>query len=159
MATTVRPTDFHVATFYTEGPPHDKGLSLRLSFELLRTAFEPWCASFHGYSVRRIRALSLRDGTPGRLYAKEFSPVSGHLNYPNTGYNTIGFGAFKPFIVLHVLEQLAVGDYLYFTDCNVLKHWNLQAFPNLAAITTRWLLAAYGHEDVASARSAARSAR
>ena len=42
----------------------------------------------------------LADGTRGAEYAREYSKVSGHLNYPNTGYNTIGFGAFKPFIVL-----------------------------------------------------------
>lgn len=143
---------FHVATFYSEGPPHDKGLSLHRSYELLKAAFEPWCASFNGYSVRRVRSLQLADGTPGHMYAREFSKVSGHLNYPNTGYNTIGFGAFKPFIVLHMLERMAAGDYLYFSDCNVLKHWNLQAFPNLAFDTTRWLLDAYGHEDVAMPR-------
>ena len=151
-ASASRYAHFHVATFYTEGPPHDKGLSLIPSYLLLKAAFEPWCASFDAYSVRRIRGEKLRDGTPGHLFAKEFSKVAGYLNYPNTGYNTIGFGAFKPFIILHVLERLSEGEYLYFTDCNVLKHWNLQAFPNLAAQTTKWLLAAYGHEDVAMPR-------
>ena len=151
-AATGPPTEFHCATFYTEGPPHDKGLSLRPSVRILHAAFKPWCARFHSYSVRRVRSAQLRDGTPGSSYAREYSPVSGHLNYPNTGYNTIGFGAFKPFIILHVLERIAPGAYLYFSDCNVYKHWNLQAFPNLAEETTRWLLEAYGHEDVAMPR-------
>ena len=48
--------------------------------------------------------------------------------------------------------HVGAGEYLYFSDCNVLKHWNLQAFPNLAFETTRWLLEAYGHEDVAMPR-------
>ena len=31
----------------------------------------------------------------------------GHWTSHDTGYNTVGFGAFKPFIVLHVLERMA----------------------------------------------------
>ena len=71
---------FHVATFYSEGPPHDKGLALSRSFQLLKEAFLPFCKSFHGYSVRRIRSLVLADGTRGADYSREYSKVSGHLN-------------------------------------------------------------------------------
>ena len=71
---------FHVATFYSEGPPNDKGLALRRSFLLLKAAFEPHCSSFHGYSVQRVRSLVLADGTRGSDYAREYSKVSGHLN-------------------------------------------------------------------------------
>ena len=145
--------DFHVATFYSEGPPHDKGLALRQPYELLRSAFKGWCRRFHGYSLRRVRKLVLHDGTAGAVYTKEFSSVAGYLRYPNTGYNAIGFGAFKPFIVLHLLEQvLRPGQLLLFMDCNVLKHWNLAAYPQLAAETTRWFLDVHGNEGVAQPR-------
>ena len=95
---------FHVATVYSEGPPHDKGLSLRAPHNLLRATFSSWCDAFHGYSIRRVRKLQLSDGTRGTTYTKEFSRVAGYLKYPNTGYNAIGFGAFKPFVILHVFE-------------------------------------------------------
>ena len=62
------------------------------------------------------------------------------------------FPSLASYFILHVMEQLAAGDFLFFTDCNVLKHWNLHAFPNLAFETTRWLLEAYGQEDVAMPR-------
>ena len=143
---------FHVATFYSEGPPYDKGLALQRPYELLRSMLSPWCAHFHGYSLRRVRSLVLSDGTRGADFTKEYSAVAGYLRYPNTGYNAIGFGAFKPFIVLHVLERMRRGEVLLFLDCNVQKHWNLGAFPELAAPTTRWLLDAYGHEGAVMPR-------
>lgn len=120
---------FHVATFYSEGAPHDKGIGLTKQYELLQALMSPHCHTFHGYSARRVRAASLGDGTRGALFVREYSGVVGSLNYPNTGYNTIGFGAFKPFIILHVLERLADSDALLFMDCNVLKHWNLGGYP------------------------------
>lgn len=135
---------FEVATFYSEGPPHDKGLPLTRQRDVLRALMAPHCRRFHSYSARRIRSLTLRDGTRGALFAREYSRAAGSLRYPNTGYNTIGFGAFKPFVILHVLERLADGEALLFMDCNVFKHWNLGALPHLAAETTRWVLARYG---------------
>lgn len=143
---------FHVASFFSEGPPHDKGLPVRAQYEHLREAFIHWCDGWHGYSPRRLRTSVLVDGTRGADYVREYSAVAGYLNYPNTGYNAIGFGAFKPFIVLHVLERLKLGDTLLFMDCNVFKHWNLVAFPEVAAQTTRWLIDTHGHEDVAMPR-------
>ena len=97
---------FHVATFYSEGPPHDKGLALRAQRDYLADAFRGHCDRFHSYSARRVRRLALKDGTRGADYVKEYSAVAGYLKYPNTGYNTIGFGAFKPFIILHVLVTI-----------------------------------------------------
>ena len=143
---------FHVATFYSEGPPHDKGLPLRRPFELLRAAFHGHCQSFHGYSLRRVRKAVLQDGTRGSDYTKEYSKVAGYLKYPNTGYNAIGFGAFKPFIILHVLERLEPRALLLFMDTNVLKHWNLAAYAPLAGGTTAWFLDTYGREGVAMPR-------
>lgn len=159
---------FHVATFYSEGEPFDKGLALTKQHEHLKNAFQGHCSQFHSYSARRVRRLRLRDGTAGANYVKEYSAVAGYLKYPNTGYNTIGFGAFKPFIILHVLESLEMwrreydGDpekrrrgtdaNLLFMDCNVLKHWNLVAYAPLAAQTTSWLLKYYGAEGVAMPR-------
>ena len=74
------------------------------------------------------------------------------LPQPNTGYNTIGFGAFKPFIILHVLQRLTPNAHLLFLDCNVLKHWNLAAYAPLAGATTAWLLRVAGREGVAMPR-------
>lgn len=161
-------TDFHVATFFSEGPPHDRGLALTAQRDHLANAFRGHCTQFHSYSARRVRRLQLRDGTRGKDYVKEYSAVAGYLNYPNTGYNTIGFGAFKPFIILHLLELLERRQLdhrkaslasqhrreatLLFMDCNVLKHWNLAAFAPLAAQTTRWLLDWYGKDGVAMPR-------
>ena len=149
-----------VATFYSEGPPHDKGLALSRQHEHLANAFAGHCHQFHGFSVRQVRGLRLSDGTRGADYVREYSAVAGYLRYPNTGYNTIGFGAFKPFIVLHVLELLreqqrphaTMASNVLFMDCNVLKHWNLAAFAPLAAQTTDWLLRHYGKEGIAMPR-------
>jgi hypothetical protein len=111
---------FHVATSYSEGPPYDHGLPLASSYQILRAAFVNSCEHFHGYSIRQIRSLLLADGvTLGADYTREFSAVAGYLRYPNTGYNTIGFGAFKPFVVLHVLERMLPNEVLLFMDCNV----------------------------------------
>lgn len=155
------PPPLVVATFYSEGPPHDKGLALSRQYQHLANAFAGHCDQFHGFSVRQVRSLHLKDGTRGANYVREYSAVAGYLRYPNTGYNTIGFGAFKPFIILYVLERLQEqgqlgGDLaasnVLFMDCNVLKHWNLAAYAPLAAQTTEWLLRYYGKEGVAMPR-------
>ena len=148
------PSGFEVATFYTEGQPHDKGIAMTSQADVLQALLSPFCARFHRYSARRVRRSRLADGTPGALFAREFSRAAGHLNFPNIGLNTVGFGAFKPFVILHVLERMAIGDVLLFLDCNVHKHWNLGAYPELAARTTRWVLATVGaaHEDVVMPR-------
>ena len=143
---------FHCAAFYSEGAPHDKALELHTQFKILKASIEPHCSQFHGYSARRVRRIALADGTRGADYVREYSKSAGYLNFPNAGYSTVGFGAFKPFVILHVLERMALGDLLFFSDVNVFKHWQLQAFPHLAAETTRWLLDAYGREDVAMPR-------
>ena len=72
---------FHVATFFSEGPPLDKGLPLRRSYELLRANFVGHCHKFHGYSLRQVRAAQLSDGTRGADYTKEYSSVAGYLKY------------------------------------------------------------------------------
>lgn len=142
---------FHVATFYTEGSPNDQGLSLARQASLLRERLTPFCDAFHGYSARRIRESTLADGTSGASAVFAHPPVRGH---PNRGLNTVGWGAFKPFVLLHVAERVAAGTDVLFVDCNLHKHWILGAFPALAARTAHWLLDTAGpqHEDVVMPR-------
>ena len=145
------PRGFHAATFYTEGAPNDLGLSLARQASLLRERLEPFCDAFHGYTARRVRESSLADGTSGAHAVFAHPPVKGH---PNRGLNTVGWGAFKPFVLLHVAERVAVGTDILFVDCNLHKHWFLGAFPALAARTAHWVLDVVGpqHEDVVMPR-------
>ena len=145
---------FHVVTFHTEGPPADRGLSLGRQAEAWRTAFEPE-ATVHVFTARSVRGLFLRDGRSGADAVREYPPVSGH---PNTGLNAVGWGAFKPFVLLYVLEARARrGDTLLYVDSNVWKHFQLGYFASLALETSTWLLAHFGadHGDVVMPRERA----
>ena len=104
------------------------------------------------YSVRRIRGEKLRDGTPGHLFAKEFSKSRWLFELSK---HRLQYDWFRRVQALYhpARARAAVGGrvpLLY--RLQRAQALNLQAFPNLAAQTTKWLLAAYGHEDVAMPR-------
>lgn len=142
---------FHVVSFFTEGRPHDAGLNLRPQHAKLRAELEPYCR-FHGFSARQLRALRLVDGTTGERAVPAYPAVAGH---PNAGLNAVGWGSFKPFVLLAVMERAAPGSVLLYVDSNVDKHWFLGAFGPLLHHTARWLLEVAGHEDVAMPRERA----
>ena len=50
-------------------------------------------------------AASIERQARGKDYVKEYSAVAA-ISTTQTRDNTIGFGAFKPFIILHLLELL-----------------------------------------------------
>jgi hypothetical protein len=138
---------FHVVSVYTQGAPHDRGLPLAEQAAALRSLVAPHCERFHALSVSEVRKLQLSDGTAGAQYTRDFtrSAWAARTELPNPGVASVGFWAYKPFVLLWVLEQLArEGDVALYLDCNLAKHWRLGAFPHLMRVTARWLLESAG---------------
>ena len=108
----------HVVTFYSEGPPHDRGKPLSAHAGVLEAAFAPHVGSFRAYSAREVRTLRLRTGESGADVLAE----SSHPAVKNPGLAALGHMAVKPFLLLHRLEALAPGEWLIFLDVNVLQH-------------------------------------
>lgn len=113
----------HVVTFYTEGPPFDKGLDLKAPAEHLRSLVSPHVDSFTAFCPRTIRDL------PGaERICKEYpgAPLPRNKNAEFLGYFD-----FKPFVMLHVLAQVPAGDLVLFHEANVSKYesYTDQGFP------------------------------
>ena len=108
----------HVVTFYSEGPPHDRGKPLSAHAGVLEAAFAPHVRSFRAYSAREVRTLRLRTGEAGADVLAE----SSHPAVKNPGLAALGHMAVKPFLLLHRLEAIAPEEWLIFLDVNVLQH-------------------------------------
>uniref|UniRef100_A0A7S0IYW6 Uncharacterized protein n=1 Tax=Calcidiscus leptoporus TaxID=127549 RepID=A0A7S0IYW6_9EUKA len=65
----------------------------------------------------------------------------------NNGYGAIGGGAYKPFAILHRLEQLPRGELLLWRDVNCIKHPQLLAGAAHIRQTAEWYLRASGAAD------------
>lgn len=107
-----------IVTFHSEGTPHDEGLSLEPQATALRRIAEDLGVGFEAYTPRRLRELG------AGILVRSF-PDSFKLEL-NPGYHKIGFGAWKPFIILHELSKLNEGDVVFYMDANIIKYPGLR---------------------------------
>jgi hypothetical protein len=107
-----------IVTFHSEGPPHDEGLSLEPQAATLRHIAEELGVGFEAYTPRRLRELGA--GAVVRSYPESFKLEL------NPGYHKIGFGAWKPFIILHELSKRNEGDIVFYMDANIIKYPGLR---------------------------------
>ena len=91
----------HLVTFYSEGPPRDRGIPLGEMAALLEAAFAPHVDSFRAYTPADVRAMSVR----GLAGARVVQPSAVEASM-NTGLSAIGQLAAKPYIILHRLLEL-----------------------------------------------------
>jgi len=131
----------HVVTFHSQGRPHDGGMPLGRVAGIMRAAYEPHVASFTAYTPTFLANLSAA-GVSGRDALRPSERLAHNL-----GLAEIGGGAFKPFAILHRLQQLPAGDLLIFRDVNCLKHPPLLAGAAQIGVTANWLLSAAGTSD------------
>lgn len=94
----------HMITFHTE--------DMRAAAGALRQTFTPYVASFTAWTPQ-----SVRDSGGGHLVR-----TSSHKLLHNKGLNDIGYGAFKPWILLRELDRVTSGAVVVYRDANVFKY-------------------------------------
>jgi hypothetical protein len=114
-------------SFYSEGPPYDKGLPLSTQKDAALQALQGHCASTF-YTPRRLRDL-------GYDYAVKEYADRGCVT-ENPGCERLGFFAWKPLILWLELQAANDGDIVAFHDLNLGKYpvykENLETLPFFA---------------------------
>lgn len=128
----------HVVTFHSEGPPRDGGMPLGRAASVMRAAYEPHVDSFVAFTPTTMSNLTV-DGIKG-----EVALLRKRRFKMNNGYGAIGGGAYKPFAILHRLEQLPRGELVVWRDVNCIKHPQLLAGAARIRTSAEWLLRASG---------------
>jgi hypothetical protein len=121
------PIQFRFVSFYSEGPPYDKGLPLSIQKEGAIKALQGHCmATF--YTPQRLREL-------GYEYAVREYDDRGCVT-ENPGCEKLGFFAWKPLILWLELKAANDGDIVMFHDLNISKYpvyqANLETLPFFA---------------------------
>jgi hypothetical protein len=75
---------------------------------------EPYVDKFYAFNKNDIINLG------GGDFVREFSDK--HILKPNPGLHKIAFGAYKPFILLHLLKDANYNDIIIFRDVNIKKY-------------------------------------
>lgn len=103
-----------IITFHSEGHPHDEGLPLSDGAVELRKLVEGQGFSFDVYTPRRMRELNAEELIKrfDERYALRLNP----------SLHKIGMAAWKPFIMLHALQELNENDILIYSDSNTQKY-------------------------------------
>jgi hypothetical protein len=102
----------HVITFYSQGPPHDTALNLSLEEREFREKIAVHFDSYRAWSHADVMRVAPR-------YVRAFADGSMRNN---PGYEAIGYGAFKPYLMLDALSRIEHGDLLVFHDVNLRKY-------------------------------------
>jgi FkbM family methyltransferase len=89
----------HYITFLSKGEPFDKGLPLGHLKEKLEDAHRPHFDKVTVYTTEDV-PTEFRKEYDERIFETRFNP----------GYHNVGYGAFKPYLILKTLEE---------TDCDV----------------------------------------
>lgn len=105
-------TAVHLITFYTEGKPHDGGLDLRAVLVNFSKFVGMHFSSFRAWSRRKVAEVA-----PHVVQAIPSMPLQ-----LNPGLNAIGYGAFKPWLLLDALKRVGRGEIVMFHDANVKKY-------------------------------------
>jgi hypothetical protein len=133
---------YHMITFFSQGPPHDKGLNLQKAANSLEQKYVNYVDSFTKYSPKVLKNM----GHPLVDYSAEYQPEN------NQGYPATGFGYWRPLIIFLKLQEIENGDILFQQDCNVEKNpqflnlaENVKNFANLALKNRDFFIAHHHH--------------
>jgi len=106
----MQPAAIHLVTFYSQGAPHDGGLPLTQAAQALCDAAAPHVDSCRAFSWAEVAA------EVGAAWDASHAAAS------NPGYHAVGFGAFKPCILLRALAAAQDGEVVVYRDGNVAKY-------------------------------------
>ena len=103
----------HYITFLSKGEPYDKGLPLGHLKEKLEDAHGPHFDRVTVYTTEDV-PTEFRKEYDERIFETRFNP----------GYHNVGYGAFKPYLILKTLEE---------TDCDVVfwRDGNIDKVPSM----------------------------
>lgn len=121
----------NLVAFYSEGPPHDNGLDLSTNKQLFLKKASPHFNNITIYTPSIMRNMKLDK------YVKEHMNTG--LVSMNPGMSKVGFGAWKPKILLLELDKLKDGDILIYRDCNIKKYHTLGYYRDIRNIAQRSL--------------------
>lgn len=125
-------TKIHLSTLYSQGPPHDTGRDLSNAAR----AFSKMYGRVGFDSVRMWTLEEMRRVAPELV--KEYP--SSQRAPRNPGLHTMGFMAFKPFVMLEAFDRMADGDIIVFRDTNVLKYKSYRQDPGHLPSLARFVL-------------------
>lgn len=115
---------FCVASFHTEGQPHDSGRNLAAAAASFRERVEPCCDLFVSHTPRSLSSLSPGSEDLFRDYNEwvESHPERGSVRKFNPEWAALGFMRWKPLFVRHVLESIPKGGVLMYHDSDCVKY-------------------------------------
>ena len=132
----------HMVTFFT--PDKNSSHNLSQAVALLERTFAPHIRSFSAWTPARVSAAG------GAAYVRNF-PEDQKLAL-NPGLHHIGFGAFKPFILLHAMGRLRPGETLVYRDANCIKYPRILDAPKRLGQIAEFLLHESGSDVVMPAQ-------
>jgi hypothetical protein len=111
----------HLVLFYTQGAPFDNGTDLTEAYARMFAAASPSFDVVHSYSLTDARRVA--KNTPGyeSILDPEQDPALSHYWHAPVGYY-----AFKPLLIMDVLEKAAAGDLVFYHDVNLIKYVEYQ---------------------------------
>ena len=102
-------------SFYTEGHPKDDGINLSDAKNILREKNNYIVDNQFFYTKNQLYS-----NPETRYLVNTFNEEQ--INGMNYKLNTVGFGRYKPYIILEELKKVNFGDIIFFRDCNVIKY-------------------------------------
>lgn len=111
-----------VVTFYTEGLPEDEGLFLKPSAYTIAALTKARGYSFKAYTPSEVRRLGGYELV--QSYPEDYALPQ------NPGLHKIGFSAWKPFILLHAMQEMDPDDIVFYIDCNIIKYPMMRGYIN-----------------------------
>lgn len=123
------PVKTHFISFYTEGPPHDKGVDFTKYRELIVTKASEHFDNVFIYTPKILSELGYD------RYLKMYKPtpmLSGFYKIP-------GLSSFRPAMFLHELSKMNDGDLLVHRDINYEKYPAYKHFDNIIEIAKECL--------------------
>ena len=103
----------HFISFLTQGDPFDKGLSLG---HLKQRLIDEYSSHFDKVTIYTV------DDVPEE-FRREYDAEIFETRY-NPGYHNVGYGAFKPYLILKTMEESDC-DIVYWRDGNIDKNPNM----------------------------------
>jgi hypothetical protein len=125
----------HLATAYSRGPPHDRGLNLSQAHRIFEDTFAPHFDSYRGWTIAELRVVAPQ-------LTREF-PDTDALPF-NPGFEKVGFLAYKAHVLRAALDSAAAGDVVVYRDMNVLKYPQYSGLPTELRGLALWTLGASG---------------
>jgi FkbM family methyltransferase len=109
----VKQNKVHFISFITQGAPYDKGLPLGHLKQKLIDEYSPYFDKVTIYTIDDV-PIEFRQEYNPNVFETRFNP----------GYHNIGYGAFKPYLILKTMNESDC-DVIYWRDGNIEKNPNM----------------------------------